>query len=61
MHVDTMLMNPTRNKQLSTVAVIVTRVKPVVRMRVGSGQTMELSKDESFYFQADGPITRKSS
>ena len=40
-------MIPNRTKQLSTVAlvtcIVVTRVKPVVRMRVGSGQIVELS------------------
>ena len=44
-----MLMSPNGTKQLSMVALVscilyvVTRVKEVVRMRVGSGQTVELS------------------
>ena len=43
-------MSPNKTKQLSTVApvtcIVVTRVKPVVRMRVGFGQTVELSSDQ---------------
>ena len=52
-----MLTNPNRTKQLSTVALITcsyTRVKPVVRMCVGFGQTKELSMGSLllFYFNA---------
>ena len=46
-------MRPNRTKQLSTVAfltcIVVTRVKQVVRMRVGSGQTVELSTAGLFF------------
>ena len=44
------MSRPNSTKQLSTVAVVtciaVAGVKPVVRMRVGSGQIMELSTDD---------------
>ena len=50
----TLLMSPNKTKQLSTVApftcIVVTRVKPIVCMRVGSSQTVELSSG-FFLFQ----------
>ena len=43
----TVLINPNKDEQLSTVVpvtcIVVTRVKQVVRMRVGSGPTVQLS------------------
>ena len=48
-------MSPNRTKQLSTVVVVicivVTRVKPVARMRVGSSQAVELSADGFFFLK----------